>query len=286
MSFISHLYELFYHDYFFFQWRDAAEILFFSTIFFYIARWLKKDTQKNLLPHFYSYCLLAFAAYILDLNTVTAFLFLCWPVCAMILMFMHQQTLQRNLIAIKNISNPATHSHDWLAALIRACLVHINNNKTVYCIIEHTDSMKDFIQNPMLISAQVNDELLSLLLESPTYNQQKMMWVRTNGQLIGINGTWKQPHSLDNDTTTWHHETLLYTAKTDALAFCCDPISRNFTVIVANKIFNNVSSYHALNIIKKQYNMLTTNQSQSTHPTNQTGVKHAIQKNNNQKHTS
>jgi hypothetical protein len=250
MPLLTTLYELLNTHYYFFKWQDAVEILFFSTLFYYLTQWLKKDTRTNLLPYFYSYCLVAFAAYCINLTTITTFLFLFWPATIMLFMFAHQQTLQRNIVAVKNKAYINTVESTWIETLLRICLIAINQNKHIYCVIEHTDSMQDFIQCPVSISANINKGILELLLESTTFDHTKIIWLRTDGQLVGFNAHWgKQQHNEIADATTWHHETLLYTAKTDALAFHCDPICHSFTIIVGDKIIHKINTNAALKII-------------------------------------
>ncbi len=86
------------------NWRDCLEIIFFASLFYYLTLWLKKDKTKNLLPYFYGYCLITFCAYMLELTTVTSLLFLFTPAAVMLFILMHQDTLQRNIVALKHIT--------------------------------------------------------------------------------------------------------------------------------------------------------------------------------------
>ena len=67
-------------------WRDAAEIIFFTTCFYYLILWLNKDREKRLLPYFYGYCAITFVSHALHLSTITYSLFLFSPAIIMLLL--------------------------------------------------------------------------------------------------------------------------------------------------------------------------------------------------------
>ncbi len=258
MSPLTYLYETFNTYYFFWRWQDFFEIMFFASLFYYVALWLKKDRTKNLLPYFYSYCAIALTAYVLNFSTVSFFLFLFWPVMVMLFMFMHQDILQRNIIALKNITATKKKPADWIDTLLRISLQAMNKNNALYCIIEHTDSIGEFIRTPLPITADLDQGLLELLLHSSSYEPHKMIWTNTQGTLCGINATWRQNSNTDTwDKTVWEQETLFYTAKTNALAFYCTPAQHTFTIIIDNKIVPHLSTYDTRQRIKKHFAFVT-----------------------------
>lgn len=239
--------------YYFFAWRDIIEILFLTTLIYHFALWLKKDRQKNLLPYFFGYCFVAMLAWAIQLPVITSLLFLYTPAALMLFIMMHQEALQRNLVALKNITPAYAQTDDWLETLLQSCLVIINKNKSVTCVIENHDRLDEFIDFPLLINADMRKGILELLLETPSYDHHKMIWADTHGRLRAINATWKV---LDTQQTThqqgtWHEHAMLYSTQTDALVFHVNPITRNFTIIVHNKQFDNVTAHHALKLIQK-----------------------------------
>ncbi|MDP3889559.1 MAG: hypothetical protein Q8Q25_03395 [bacterium] len=245
------LYQTLSSHLFFWHWHDGIEIFFFSCLFYYLSMWLKKDLHKNLLPYFYGYCLIAFGAYFLELATIRSFLFLFWPATILLFMFVHQQTLQRNLIALKNITVKKEPIKDWIETILRISLHTMNSNKNMYCVIEHTDNISAFINTTLPITAHLDKELLELLFETHSYDPNKMIWINTQGQLCGINATWLSHHEFDEfNSTEWEQETLLYTAKTDTIAFHCDPKTHTFTLIIGEKILHNVSTHYMHQLIK------------------------------------
>jgi len=242
--------------YHFFVWRDVIEILFFSSLFYYLMRWLAKDHSKNLLPYFYGYCFITIIAYTTQLTTISYVLFLYAPAIIMLFMLMHQDTLQRNLVALKNIQPAQITNHDWLDILFRSCLVMINKNIAVTCVVECTDNLDDLIKTPFFINADLHKGVLELLLDSQAYESDKLVWVSIQGKLRGINATWHTPtyhSSKENNlfSTTWQQESLIYAQQTDALVFYSDAITHTFTIIARGKCFENVSPHHALTLIKQ-----------------------------------
>ena len=247
--------------YYFFAWRDACEILFFTSIFYQFSLWLSHDRQKNLLGYFYLYCILTFLTYLVQLPTLTYAFFIYGPAVIMIFILMHQETLQRNLVALKNII-PAQITHDnWLEILFKSCLKLINNNKAIICVIEHTDQLNECIDTPLFINADLQNNILDLFLDSPSFDQHKMVWISTQGKLRGINGTWQKTNILKLDKKfrePWHTGALIYSTRTDALIFHLEPTTRTFTIIVHGKELTNVAAHHAQQLITKHIKSSTT----------------------------
>ncbi|HEB41562.1 MAG TPA: hypothetical protein ENI08_00910 [Candidatus Dependentiae bacterium] len=243
--------------YHFFIWRDVVEILFFSSLFYYLMRWFAKDRSKNLLPYFYGYCFITIIAYTLQLTTISYLLFLYAPAIIMLFMLMHQDILQRNLVTLKNIQPAQTTNHDWLDILFRSCLIMINKNKAVTCVIECTDNLDDLIKTPFFINADLHKGVLELLLDSQAYDADKLVWVSTQGKLRGINASWHTPYYPSktaqsfSQTAAWQQESLIYAQQTDALIFYGDTLTHTFTIIAQGKCFEKVSPHHAFSLIKK-----------------------------------
>ena len=64
--------------------RDIVEILCLTMLIYYLLIWLKKDTQKNLIFIFYSYCIIAFGAYYGQFFTISSVFFNFAPDCALL----------------------------------------------------------------------------------------------------------------------------------------------------------------------------------------------------------
>ena len=239
--------EYFFSHNSFFYWRNTIEIFFFSALIYFFSIWLKKDRQKNLLPYFYVYSSITLMAHYAQLTTINYFMFLFAPIASMVLILLHQETLQRNFVALRNISPARYIISEWPEELIRSCLVAINSNKKIYCVLENRDSIADFIQSPLILNANLKQTLVKILHENPFFDQKKMLWINTQGKLIAINAEYKKEIVLKS----WKQNAILLSSKTDALFLKITPTQRTFEIIFDGKIIDNVKANNALNIIRK-----------------------------------
>ncbi len=240
-----------------FYWRDLLEIIFFSSLFYYAAVWLKKDRSKNLVLAFYSYCTLTFGAHFLGLTTISYVMFLFAPAVAMVFILLHQEFLQKNLITFKNITPAQFADHDWLETIVRTFLIRVNNQKELTCIIEQRDSLRELVQTSLPVNARLEQGLFDLLLTSPSFDADHMVWVTTQGQLIGINALWAQhgQHThlaaAAQELPTWKQNAIFFTTKTDAIVLHINATSRTFDVVVNGMIIDRMHAAKALELIKK-----------------------------------
>ena len=241
----------------FFYWRNIIEILFFTLLIYYFSLWLKQDKNKNLLPYFYGYCFLALASSYAQLTTINYVMFLFAPVAIMLFIMLHQTTLQRNFIALKNITPAKNVSGQWQHDIIRSFLFAINNNKEIHCVIENKDALQDFIHSPLMLHAHIQQGLIHILQDSQMFDEQKMIWLSTSGQLVGINATWRETifQAFEEYDTSkinpWQQSALLLSSKTDALFLRITPTNRAFDIIFNGKIVHKIDSSNALKILIK-----------------------------------
>lgn len=242
----------------FLSFQDCIEIALVSLAIYYFSLWLKGDRQKNLLFSFYGYSAVIFGCYYAGLPTLTFLLFVTSPLAIMLFILFHQNLLQKNFIALASINTaPAEQETDWLETVVRACLVAVNNNKTIYGVIEHRDSLASMISTSIPLYTDVQKNVLTMALESTSYDQGKMLWLNAQGKLLGINSCWNSSptdiissHSAAS-LALWQQEALFFTHKTDALVFSINPVSRTFTLIAQGKIVEHINASHALATIKK-----------------------------------
>ena len=258
--------NLFFEHNSFFYWRDLLEISFFITLFYYTSLWLKKDKQKNLVPYFYGYCACAFGAHHLGLTTVSYTLFLFAPVTAMIFILIHQDILQRNVVALKNITPAKRVQINWLETLIKTTLVTINNGKSVTCVIEHKDALENFLETPLHFNALLDQGLLTILFASDAFDEKQLVWVNTQGKLVGINASWKkllQHEHLEpgvKKLPDWKQQAIFFSSKTDALIMHSNPTSRTFDVILNGMIVDRMHATKTVELIKKYVMSKSTSQ--------------------------
>ncbi|HSC24674.1 MAG TPA: hypothetical protein VLB80_00455 [Candidatus Babeliales bacterium] len=219
--------------------RDCVEILLYTTFLYIFCKWLQVDRTKNLIIYFFAYCIFAIGAWIIQLPTISPFLFTYAPVALLLFIILHEKILQRNLIALCPIVPVRADHDDWLDILISSSLTVINTQKAITIIIENKDSLDYFLTIPFYINANISKHLLDILLISTYYNEQKMIWVDTQGKIRGINAVWS-------------YETPFHTLQNDAIIISAHPISRTFTFIVSGKETKNISAHHVRMLIKKQ----------------------------------
>ncbi len=240
-----------------FCWQDIIEIIFFTGAIFYLSLWLKQDTNQSLLAIFYGYCGAFLAAYYLQLFTVSAALITFAPITVAICLILHQSTLQKNFIALHNITATTTTQSDWLELLVRSALVALGENKPLTGVIEKKQALDTLITSSHPFDCSVSEGLFHVLLHSAAFNTQQMIWIDNNGKLRAINATWKRS-SVDEwlaqevkEQEKWLQDALFFTSKTDALFFKLHPTPRTFTLVAQGKILQQVSAHAALRTIKK-----------------------------------
>lgn len=250
MQALSTTLHLIYQQIALLHWRDSIEILFFAVALFYAAQWLKQDRTQPLLGYLYSYLALTLGSYFFGLFSVSYALCALSPACAMVFILIHQKTLQRNYVALRNLTpRKQLHNANWVELLVRSCLVTMNNKKPVMCVIEQRDSLAQFIWAPFILNSYVQPGLIELLLQNPTYDHNSFLWLNHEGKLQAIACNWQQFGQEQTFSTVWHEDALLYTSKTDAVVIYADPHSHTFSIIAQDKLIENLSAPQAVRII-------------------------------------
>lgn len=247
-----------------YTWKDILEVCFFSGVLYYFSRWLARDYRKPLVLIFYGYCTAIVTSYQLQLQTATVALITFAPVVLTLFMVLHQETLQRNFITLNTIT-PSNHSwQDWTEILMRSCLIAASHNKQIYCIIEKRNSLSELLETDYTLDCKLSEGLLELLIESNNFNPEALIWMKDDGTIQGVNSAWKK-RSIEawlaqevKEQELWLQDALFFTAKTDALFFKLDPITRTFTLIAQGKLLEHVSAEAALKTIKKYLGHFTT----------------------------
>lgn len=237
-------------------WKDICEVLFFSSIIYYFSAWLKRDRQKPLLLYFYMYCTLITVTYYSNFFTITTLLITGAPVALVLFIVVHQETLQRNFISLHNIT-PQKDYGDWVEYMIRSCLVAVGNNKPIHALIEKRNNLASFLHISHRFETIITQGLLDVLIQSSAFDSEKIIIMKDNGTLVGINGTWKKS-SVDawlaaevKEQEQWVQDALFFTSKSDALYFAIDPATRTFTLFAQGKLLETVSAQAAQKTIKQ-----------------------------------
>jgi DNA integrity scanning protein DisA with diadenylate cyclase activity len=258
MQWLSDIISFIAQEWHFFSWRDAVEILFFSTVAYTVIQWLGQDEQKNLVGPFYSYFALTVITYFLGLGSIFIALLLSLPVGSMLFILLHQRTLQKNYVTLKTLTPKIEATDQWLEELIQASLRGINKNKTVICIIERQQSLSTFFSARCTFNAPITKELLNLLLSASDSEETAItLWATQAGTLIAINPLWLTPYDelwVSDELKVLHkrrQDALLITQKSDAIATILSPESRLFDVLSEGKSFDNISAGYAFSLTKQ-----------------------------------
>lgn len=237
-------------------WRDVVEIIFFSLIVYGLQLWLRHDTQKPLLGYWYTYCGLWIGASFLDLSTITLGLLVLLPATITLFALIHQRTLQKNYLALRTVHAQQPLPDNWLDVLMQTALININRNTSLYAVIEHQDSLETMLTTSLPLHATLKKELLVLLLDSVTLDNEKYFWVTTRGLIRGINATWSNPIDAINTPkirAEWQQDALFFTAVTDAIVLHANCTDRTFTIVAKGAIVENMTAHNAQRYIKNHY---------------------------------
>lgn len=240
-----------------FNAKDVIEILSITAGLYYFSIWLKHDQQKPLVGYFYGINSLIIMGHVANLPTLNSAFTMLYSPILMLFILVHQRSLQKNFVTLKNIKPVQIINHNWLEILLRSCIIAANNQKYIYCLIEGRDTLNTLVCAPFEIKSQLQSELLDALLNSTTYNQHKMIWLSSTGVLLGINTEWKLTDSmLDNQTSElddWQKNCLLFTTKTDALAFRLNPHTKKFDIITEGVFLEKVPTDQAIKLMRKHF---------------------------------
>jgi hypothetical protein len=254
-----------------YSWKDVAEIFVFTGALYTFMRWIAQDTQKNLIAYFYAYSALLIGTYYTGLTLVSELLILAAPVTICIFIIVHQHTLQKNFVTLKKIIPAHAESHDWIDELVRTSLHAMNKGKTLVWAIERKDNLATALEASCLFYADIKQELIATLLESPTVADECILWIAEQGKLVTCNAKWAHAEQTwispdAHHLPAWQQHALLVSAKTDTIIVHSDRESRLFTVVSQAKSVEHISAHQATVLLKR----LITNQ-----PTFQEGVDHA-----------
>ncbi len=237
-----------------FYLKCILEIFFFSAIVYLFSLWLKKDKRHNLLIYFYMYCMAFLFASFLNFTTVSLFLLYSSPLILILFIIFHEEILQRNFVTLNNnriLTNK--YSAQWLENLIRVSLQSMNNNQSLYVVIENYSDLKPFVSTNYIFNSPLSLELMTLITESNHFDSNKIIWCNSQGSLIGINSVWKLSNNLNTQSTipAWQQEALLITLKTDTIVFKVNSRDRNFDVILKGTLYQSITAHQVLAFIKK-----------------------------------
>lgn len=240
-----------------FSIKDVIEILCITGGLYSFSLWLKQDLQKPLVLYFYGACSIIITAHLIDLPTISNTLTVLYPTIIMLFILVHQKSLQKNFVTLKNWQPSQITNTNWLETLLRSCIIAANNKRQISCIIEGHDSLNELVSAPFEIKSKLQPELLDVLLNSAGYDQHKMIWLSSTGVLLGINTEWQLLDSIvdnnESELDNWQKNCLLFTGKTDALAFRLNPVSKCFDIVTEGTLLEKVPMDQTIKLMKRHF---------------------------------
>lgn len=240
-------------------WQDIIEIIIISTTIYYSALWIKKDSSNNLFRYFFYFSLFYLASHTTGLQTINTLLFWYGPVLIIAFIIFHQETLQKNFITSqRNQSHEKITNTQWLDILISNSLLNMHHVKATTCIIERSHILDALLHTPFILNTPIQEELMSMLCQSKSYDQYKSIWLTSQGILKGVNTQWTHTKSAISTPDYKYSnsffdlgQALVLTSKTDAIIFSLNPITRLFTLIIHDVVMQNLTAQQSLQLIKK-----------------------------------
>jgi len=240
-----------------FSIKDVIEILCLTGGLYSFSLWLKQDQQKPLVLYFYGTCSLVIMAHLADLPTISNTLTVLYPTMIMLFILVHQKSLQKSFVTLKNLQPSQITNTTWLETLLRSCIIAANNKRQISCIIEGHDSLNELVSAPFEIKSKLQPELLDVLLNSASYDQHKMIWLSSTGILLGINTEWQLIDSIvdnrESELDNWQKNCLLFTSKTDALAFRLNPINKTFDIVTEGTLLEKVPTDQTIKLMRRHF---------------------------------
>ncbi len=240
-----------------YTWRDFFEVTLLAGLIYLFLTWLNKDKSSYPVLFFHIYAGLTIIAYYAQLAVLSTILLISAPIAIMLLILMHQQSLQKNLIVAKIIKPPAHHDFAWLDELVRTCLSVLNKHKELICLIERSDNLKTLLTAPYYFNADIKKELLEILVDHVNTAAGQMLWIEQTGKLIAINARLGMPVDVQWFTSpldaqqAWKQDAVFLSTKTDAIVIRVCVNSRLFTCIAQGKIVEDLSAWQMLALLKK-----------------------------------
>lgn len=237
---------------------DCLEIICFIFAAFKISSWLNKDHTKPLLLYFYSYFALLFCSYFFQLTTVYQVMLVTAPIYFVLLIVYHTKNLQKNFIISQHKPlTPATSIHkEWVETLVRSCLIASHHKKSISCIIEQYDNLETLINKPFTLNIPIQKQIIDILLESVSFDNNKLITVNRDGIMISINAEWSDLVMNELIFTQISEDLLqkeyakIITAKTDGIVIHIDSQHQHHFVAKEGKIIENITIDQALKLIK------------------------------------
>ncbi len=235
-------------------WRDYVELFFVVATVLWITTWLNRDKTRHLVLYFYFYCFLIFATYALSLPVAHKLLVAAVPLVIMIFVLMHEEVLQKRFAVPVRAVPHGPVDDTWIDELLQACLFAMNTNTALTFLLEHHDTIGSLITKGCTFETPLTKNKILVLVESRLFDRSSMIWIRSDGILVGINASWIQESesSAGNDAKqrAWLMA-LLASHKTDVLVLRTNPEHNSFDIALRGNSAQNLTSAHCRMLLRQ-----------------------------------
>ncbi|MFZ5954055.1 MAG: hypothetical protein ACOYT8_03095 [Candidatus Dependentiae bacterium] len=236
--------------------RDIIEISFYFMIIYRLSLWLAKD-NSNLIFWFWGYSCSLLVAYLINIPTTILFLVFLWPLFITLLFIVHQETIQKNFIALAKIPQQINNKN-WLNILIKESLITTHRNKQVLCIIETNFNIHSYIENPLPVHSLITPDLITLITHSEFYNQNKFILIDQEGYLRGINVTIPSianTLSLGENKNSIEHFTT-FSFKLKNLIVRASSSTHTFDMVIEGKIYLKMTALQTQELLQTYFSSI------------------------------
>ncbi len=254
-----------------YHWYDLIEISFFALVIYSISLWLNQDTRTPLTQYFYVYLTLFIGAYYGNFSVLYTTLLITSPVVIGAFIIFHQHILQANFVTLKNTRSLVQDQKDWYAELIKILLTLFNQHRSSYWILERTDLLTDYMQTSFKLYTPLQQEIITMIIESSIYNEHAFLWVNSTGCLVAFNAYmcqmsdtvyWQQePYQQE----AWKQKALMFTTKTDSIILRAQTGTNRIDLVIKGTLLTALTASETYEILRKIYQETALLQKEGSH---------------------
>lgn len=227
---------------------DCLQIIFFIAIVYRFLLFLDIRATHSLLNYFTLWSCTFMISHWYCQQPLSLFLLCMGPLLICSLLILHQERIQKNVIAShKRVQKPEKFpSPHWIDILVKECLRASMHNNTIHILIQRTDHIEDLIEIPIHLNTPINESLWTFLMNAITYSPHTCLLLQDQGTVLGLNVEWAQLHG----TIDWYSFSRNITTHNDTITLSCDQASMLFHITAQGKTLHNISATELTRILK------------------------------------
>lgn len=231
-------------------WKDLIEIGILAFSIYRFTRWLKQDEYKNLTWYLYAWSGVTITSWLLELHTINAIAIYCWPAALVLLIIVHQKTIQRRFITHQQVIPAQRLNHEaWVSQLVRFAYLALHGHKELTFCIQGTQSLQDAIIEGVELHIPTQHNTLQLLITSSAVHHTSTIIIGVDGQLLYYNAKLQAPYTHETDQQKylhdWHQYSINVTAHYDCVMVKLSPTTHQFDIAAQGTVVTGVMAEQA-----------------------------------------